>query len=250
MLPKFTFEQCDLSAVFKDFEWYSRSPSRRAAHHQGTLLQHSQWTADAVHSWIATGDARTRHIKHDGNSELAILLALFHDIGKAGDGDKTAKKPRHDHTGYEYAMGSRTFFMMSPNSVMVKVKGLLTYFSKCPGITHDIIVLMGIVSEMHFDFGKLMAGKKTCSDWVEHFVYVCEYCDFVPKKNSIKKTLKLTQLARIILAVSMADVAGAWPKVTPKGLDDNQRPWLRLGYENWKLNHKLVMNQLKKSTFL
>lgn len=241
-LPDFVFHGCNLAPIFTDLEWYTshhKQGRHKAAHHQGTLVDHSVWTADTVKDWLRTKDRRAKGIQH---AQLAIFLALFHDIGKAGDGKRVDTKPLHPHVGLEYVLNQKQFIRMAPPDRAGPTK-LSTYLGVCPTITRDVIALLGVVSEMHYGFGDIMTKKDNTKGWADHFVNACKQTDLWNQLSDAA----LVEMTHIVLTISMADVVGAWPVMTPRYSVETDRPWKKHGYESrWLLIHGNVVRAVKR----
>jgi hypothetical protein len=259
-LPKFSMQSCTLRNVMEDMQWYSVHPlpskEHQHQHHKGSLVEHSRWTADLVRDWFDRRDARTLGAD-PALKDLAVLCALLHDIGKAGDGDRSVMyKPEHPKTAMEYATGRRPY---------VRMVGLgsrphdddATYYAflanSCQGLTPAVLAVVAVVGACHYDLGNVIRGKATSCGWVRSFLGACS--EIVDGANDaiIKRLSKASvlQLARIVLCVSMVDVIGSWPAESSSsgsGRDresDPAAPWTRFGYDRqWATVCGRIMRKL------
>ncbi len=200
----------NLASLLNDFKRYSPTTFD---HHSGSLYQHSLWTALAVDKWFKDGN-----VWWDGIDasfyKTAVLAALLHDIGKAGDlYFAYPGKPGHPHSGFEYITGQRLYKINNYSSIDISV--LLNNICKRLGIDHQQQKMIAIIVGMHWEFGKIMIQweKYHKNDallpiFFQHYLQLlssaaaaCGYND-----GHIDSTL-----VRLTILVSAADVRGAQP---------------------------------------
>jgi hypothetical protein len=217
-----------MSPILDEFGWYTIDARRQGhmkRHHRGSLQEHSKWTAAAIRTWFSADDPRVRCISKE-HADLSELCALLHDLGKAGDGVRQEYKADHPHKGYMYATSKVPFKRLLGSAVKdVDVGDLLR--ERCSAITPRTVAVIGVVSAMHYDLGDVIKGDRTPCDWADRY-WASVHGARLHETLSIDGAVAL---ARICLAVSMADVVGAWPEDVGESAPDS--PWQRLGYP-WK----------------
>lgn len=237
-LPHFTIteDSCNLKNLFEDMSWYSTTKEERSKtnakwgdHHHGTLIEHSRWTADIVRRWFDSKDARVLSID-PRYYDLVVLCALLHDIGKAGDLNRSIYKPDHPQTAMEYATGRRAYKVSSPTIPSFRtLHQFLSY--DCIGLTPSVLAVAAVVGACHYDLGFVLRGDITPCEWSRRFIQACTEVVDGANYALISQLSKsaMMQLARIVLCISMADVIGSWPPETDAA-NDVKGPWQRYGY--------------------
>jgi hypothetical protein len=231
-MPPFRFEGCSLAPVLADLAWYTQvnDDPRFGAHHEGTLVQHSEWTSQLVRRWVDEGDPRALGVPPE-HADLAVLCATLHDIGKAGDGDRTRTyKPWHPRAALEYLTGRRSYLRVAPERarlVHMQIQRFLS--SACGAMTPRVVAVVAAVAAVHYNLGLVMQKKMSGDDWVKQLMAAC--CKRVPGTDrplaAELSPAGFMALGRIALAVSLADVIAG-----RAGLDDSDpdAPWQKYGY--------------------
>lgn len=238
-LPSFEASSCTLENVLLDMAWYAKpepnKEKKATAHHVGTLEQHSRWTAQVIKTWFRENDPRALGLGlgigglqnvHD----LAVVSALLHDVGKAGDADRSDMyKPLHPSTAMEYATGKAKFIRVVPQkAVLTSFRAYLS--ERCVGMTPSVLAVAAVVAACHYNLGNVIRGRMTSCGWVRAFLAECSKVVEGANEAIVMQLAKpaMIILAKIVLCVSMADVVGSRP--LEQGDEDPQCPWQRYGY--------------------
>ncbi len=140
-------EDSMLSVLLHDFARYRTT---NTAFHAGNLIQHSLWVTATVAKYWDEASPWIREIL-PVYKQLTLLGALFHDIGKAGDGI-TSFKAKFDHPriGFDYVLGRKQYKLVSGKTFDVHAM-LLSY-----GFTENDIKRLAIVIGAHWFMGGII----------------------------------------------------------------------------------------------
>lgn len=172
--------------------------------HAGNLLHHSLWTCRTLGQWF---DENKLWINGLEKHKLIIMLGgLFHDIGKAGDGNYFYdKKPTHPCNGFALLMLKQPFLL--ENGLSLNINNIYKELE----ITLEEQRFLAVLVGMHWEFGLIMKNmnskvqttlKQECLTYLKKLQVFCQQANLgYPSETLLKGCI----------AVSAADVRGIQP---------------------------------------
>jgi len=160
--------------------------------HAGDLYQHSIWTACVIQQWFEENSFWCEGLTEQ-DKKLAMLTALLHDIGKAGDlYFNYFDKENHPEIGFKYLLGKKKYRIDYQNTFD------FSQFFENLGISKNDQKTIAFLVSAHHEFGKIMKRHLT------------------PEKASKKYRERLSNLAedfsvderlfKLAILISVADV--------------------------------------------
>ena len=210
-------------------------------YHAGDLLHHSLWTGRTLAEWFENSrrDPNGKYVSGilKENRSLTIIAGYLHDIGKLLHDDQKSFEIQtqvkcHEVYGWEIYLGKRHWYAQQPvgkrKPRRLNMKQVLMKSDDC-NLTKKQYSVIAIASAMHYDIGYYMVGSMDCLvEWSPYYkptrqkkytetVYVDRLIqlatnDDLPYRFSLEYTpaKEWQQLARICLAVAVADVRGSF----------------------------------------
>jgi hypothetical protein len=174
--------------------------------HAGNLLHHSLWTCRSLGQWF---DEKKIWVEGLEQHKLIIMLGgLFHDIGKAGDGNYFYdQKPTHPCNGFALLSLKKNFFLEDGSTL--NLRNIYRELEITPAEQRFLAILVAI----HWEFGLIMKNvnsnphttlDRECHDYLNKLRSICKQAGF----NNGTPTKQLIHAA---VAVSAADVRGIQP---------------------------------------
>ena len=198
-----SYKLCDLMDNFKNYI------TTNVSFHEGDLYQHSIWTALVVDQWFENHESYVEGLSAR-DRKLAVLAALLHDIGKAGDlAFVFYTKPDHDIKGLEYLTGKKPF-----NLTRDKTFDFVKFFASL-GLSEDEIKMIAILVGCHNQMGVLLRKLPPKTDNLDELSKFKtereELLEFVSKVMAVVGYEKKidSRLLKLITLICFADVKGS-----------------------------------------
>lgn len=242
LIFNFKNNNCGIIETYKKYKYFEPKYEKNTfPHHTSNVYHHSIWSARAMEkiwrekerNWIYKDLIKGKIINKYKN--LSILLAFFHDIGKIDGRINKLIKINHPQYGYSDIWGRFIFYTKEIFSC-IHYDYLNTEFQ-----IHKIIAILAIVSLCHQDFGDIMQGKMTVTNYLKKMFHHIE--NFDPFEFKI---LDYELILRLVLLISLVDVQGARPvnlfmqsewgllnktfKKSKLQVDWTDSPWEKYGY--------------------
>ncbi len=194
-----------LNELMNDFKQYTTT---NTGFHSGNLYEHSLWVAITVNDWCVKNVPWVEAL-NDHDRKLAVLAALLHDMGKAGDLIFSYHtKAGHQQLGQHYVLGTENY-KLNDGKIFNFTK--LIESMKLSSIDKQII---SILIAAHHDFGDLL-GKLVGIDLNAYPDHVKSHIKSFKKRLQKHATIAEykgqidTRLMKLALLVTAADVKGA-----------------------------------------
>lgn len=198
-------ETHSLNELINNFKLYTTT---NTTFHSGNLYEHSLWVAITVNNWCQENNTWVEGL-NEHERTLALLAALLHDMGKAGDLVYSYyTKSEHQKLGQKYML-SKKQYKLSDNKIFNFTK--LIESIKFSEIDKQIV---SILIAAHHDFGDLLANLagidlNAYPDYVKTYIdnfkqRLQEHATFAGYTGPID-----TRLMKLALLVSAADVKGS-----------------------------------------
>lgn len=201
-------EEYTLKALLENFKHYKTTNAR---FHAGNLYEHSLWVAITVNEWFSTKNEWTEGLS-DHDRKVALLAALLHDVGKAGDLNFVYyTKPHHPQVGQEYILGKEQFKIDGSKSfnfdalfralhVSDKERKFISILVRAHHDLGDVLKKVATHKKKHLHDDILHPHLKTYVQKLESYAHYAGYTDAIDKR-----------MIRLAMLVSAADVKGASP---------------------------------------
>ena len=222
-------DYCNLNSIILEMIKYKVINN---IHHSGDLYEHSVWTAKCLEKWIDERNFWVKDIKL--SKKIIIISGLLHDFGKIGINPKYGNKkenytysfkPNHEEEGYKIMTGRKSIKIAEKINDFQKVinqQNLRKYLKTNCKITDLEYSIIAITGGLHYDFGKFISkmndSRKTSKrNQILAYNYILLFMNLVKDKNlpykfNCKNEFNLiTNILRLCIAVSAADVMGAAP---------------------------------------